>query len=144
MVKASKKHHIRKIEFSFGKSVVGGFSLNGLIRVSKRREMKTERLASPCEHSSGVGRRVGFINSKRVRILSFAEMKMKIDCYMVFRKIFETYLRKHSSSGGGGGQKMTASLNVLRPYAYACEHKREHRFLNLVIYEIMKLECRTS
>ena len=50
--------------------------------------MKTERLASPCEHSSGAVRRVDFINSKRVRILSFAEMQIKIDCYMVFRKIF--------------------------------------------------------
>ncbi len=65
--------------------------------------MKTERLASPCEHASGAVRHVGFINSKRVGILSFAEMQIKIDCYTVFRKIFETYLRKHSSSGGGGG-----------------------------------------
>ena len=65
--------------------------------------MKTERLASPCEHASGAVRHVGFINSKRVGILSFADMQIKIDCYMVFRKIFGTYLRKHSSSGGGGG-----------------------------------------
>ncbi len=86
--------------------------------------MKTERLASPCEHSSGAVRRVGFINSKRVRILSFAEMQIKIDCYMVFRKIFETYLRKHSSSGGGGGGKE----NIFRKSFWAKNHSLSKSF----------------